>query len=190
MSRRNRFAGLFVNRFGMPSVSLIRRIQRGTITIAGGSLSNTAAINSVNLNHSRLNFLGCRIAGTEDAHRAFARVELTDATTVTALKQDSDVGADAVTASYEVIEYVPGLIRSMQRGTITAAAGTATATLTKAVNTAKTEVNYLGMLTSDTGALVTANLWLTHLDLTDSTTVTATAFAANAVIGYQVVEWY
>lgn len=183
--RRSRADGLFHTRSGMPLVSLVRSVQRGTITIAGASTSNTATINAVNTDRAVLKFLGCTVGGVENPSFVFARVALTNATTVTATKGNSDPGADDVVVSYEVVEYGMGLIRSIQRGTITAAAGTATATI-NAVNTEKSTLDYLGMSTVNTQ---TDNTWVANVDLQDATTVRASALAADATVGFQVVEW-
>lgn len=188
MGHRNRGGGMFVTRHDVEYPSLIRSVQRGTITIAGASTSNTATITAVNVNNAVINFLGATVAGTENADHAHARVTLTDSTTVTATKGAGSGGADDVVVSYEVIEYVSGVIRSIQRGTITTAAGTATATIT-AVNTAKSAVNYMGFTTTST-TNPDPHTYLPRLDLTNSTTVTATATATDAIVGYQVVEWW
>lgn len=72
-------------------------------------------------------------------------------------------------------------IKSIQRGIITIAVGTATATIT-AVDTTKSVLSYLGTkLTagSDTATLV----------LTDSTTITAT-MTGTGQVSWQLVEHY
>ena len=71
-------------------------------------------------------------------------------------------------------------IKSIQRGTISVTAGSsATATIT-AVNTAKTELRYLG-----------AEVNAARIALTNSTTVTATnAGVATVVVGFEVTERY
>lgn len=69
-------------------------------------------------------------------------------------------------------------IKSIQRGTISvAASSSATATIT-AVNTAKTELRYLGSEVNSA-----------RIALTNSTTVTATnAGGATVVVGFEITE--
>ena len=69
-------------------------------------------------------------------------------------------------------------IKSIQRGTISVASGSsATATIT-AVNTAKTELRYLG-----------AEVASARIALTNSTTVTATnGSGATVVVGFEITE--
>lgn len=185
MSRRHDADGLFQTRGNLLFASLIRSVQRGEIVIAGSSASNTATITAVNMNNSLLRFLGCTPGGAELPDASFARLAFTNATTITATRDDVG-GGDNLTVAYEVVEYVPGVIKSIQRGTITAVAGSATASIT-AVNTAKSHVDSLGYETNNGG---TDNTWLPRLDLQDSTTVRVRATAVDALIGYQVVEWF
>lgn len=165
--------------------SNIYSIQRGTIVITGASTSNTATITAVDVNNSIITFLGWNLAGAENPDHAFVRLALTNATTVTATKGAGTGGADNVTVGFEVVAYAPGVIKSVQRGTIVCAAGTATATITS-VNTAKTTLHCIGVSSVNTGAF---NTWMPSIDLTNSTTITATSTAADATVGYQAVEW-
>jgi len=187
MGIRNRFRGTTPVAQWLTSGAgnAIRTIQRGTIVIPGASTSNTATITSVQFGNAIVAYLGCTVAGAENPSGSFARVTLTDATTVTATKGSGAGGQDDVTVSYEVIEFTSGVVKSIQRSTIAGGAGTATATIS-AVNIAKSRVDYLGMSTSDTGA---DNTWIARLDLTNATTVTATKTVGGATTGFQVVEF-
>ena len=80
----------------------IKSIQRGTITLSS-TLTATATISSVNVNKSMLNFLGCVDGTTSTTNSGFARIELTNATTITATRNTSTFGASVV--AYEVIEF-------------------------------------------------------------------------------------
>lgn len=174
----------FVLKTGLQVPSLVKSIQRGTITLGSGVASNTATINAVSMGNAVLRWLGQdwnAISANNDV--LFCRLEFTNSTTITASRTGT---ASTAVVSYEVIEYVPGIIHSIQRGTITTGlVGTATIT---AVNPAKSVVDYLG-LTADTTGDFRA---LPYLALTDATTVTATSIGDGVVtntIGYQVVEW-
>lgn len=161
--------------------SRVKSLQRGTIAITGAT-SNTATITAAVLANSRLRFLGC-IAdnGSLASRQVLARLAFTNTTTITATV-DTSPGANVTTVSFEVIEYWPGVIKSVQRGTVTT-----TAAIT-AVNTAKSELDYLGNTTTVASADTSSGAYLA---LTNSTTVTLTpGLSLGQVAGYQVVEWF
>lgn len=162
----------------------IRSIQRGTIALAAPALTNTATITSVDVNNSRLMYLGTITNADGPDGEAFARVALTNATTITATRGMVDTG-DA-TVSYELIEYWPMVMRTVQRGTI---AVTGTGTIT-AVTTAKSTLDNLGI--SSTSITTDPRDTQTYAVLTNATTVTATRTAAadTVTLGYQVIEWW
>lgn len=184
MSRRSRSIGGFTLRNGVFLPSLVRSVQRGTITIGAASTSNTATITAVVLANSRLRLLGYSNDGnvvtiTEDN----CLLAFTNSTTITASHQTA---GNTIVASFEVIEYWPGIIRSVQRGTI-ALTGVAsnTATITS-VNISKTELDLLGF--TFTGTLSVDHR--ARLDLTNATTITATRVGNtnDMVVGYQAVQ--
>ena len=82
-------------------------------------------------------------------------------------------------------------IKSTQRGAITIVSGNYTATATiSSVNTGKTELRYLG-----NAAINTSNIseTLARIDLTNSTTITATRYqygaSNNTVVSWELTEW-
>lgn len=160
----------------------VKSIQRGTIAIAPAASSNTATITAVDLANARLRFLGFSITAASTNDKMCLKIVFTNATTITAtVNTATDI---TVTASFEVTEYWPGVIKSVQRGTV---AGNATATITT-VNTAKTEVDCLGSSGSDANTNITS---VARLTLTNSTTVTPTSVGGAAdTVSYQVVEWF
>lgn len=87
-----------------------------------------------------------------------------------------------------------GGIKSVQRGAITITGGagvnSATATIT-AVNTAKSELRFLGMVGDNETSLSPSG----RVELTNSTTVTAhrqnnTPYSRTQVLGWELTEWY
>ena len=169
--------------------SLIRSIQRATITIAGGSTSNTATITSVDVTNSVLRYLGTEIAGADTTPDIVAcRVAFTNATTITATV--NTVGAGNRIVSFEVIEYWPGVLRSVQRGTVTTTgSSTGTATITS-VTTTKATLDFLGFTTTYAGGTLVGHA-LADVVLTNATTVTANGLGAiDRTVGFQVTEWY
>lgn len=167
--------------------SQVKSIQRGVIAIASASAANTGAITAVVMANSRLRLLGTlsdSAGGTPSADNVV--LELTDATTITAGR--SATGVSNVVTSYEIIEYWPGVIKRVQRGVITiSGAATNTAAITT-VNTAKSELDYLGCrVDADLDSLEA------YATLTNATTVTATRNSAagnTSLMNYQVVEWF
>lgn len=171
--------------------SLIKSIQRGTVTIASAATSGTATITAVDLANSVLVFSGEQpvINVSVPADRFIGRLELTNNTTVTAYVNTA--AYEILYMRYEVIEYRPGVLRSVARGTITTAtAASGTATITT-VDTTKASVSGLGFTTDSLSDGTGMPMGTTVL--TNSTTVTAT-FASgapiNRVVGYQVLEWF
>lgn len=84
-------------------------------------------------------------------------------------------------------DFLPGRIKSIQRGTIAVTGATsATATITS-VDTSKSILTHLGQHSTQTGLDNVA----TSLALTNATTITATrgASTGTVTVGYQVVEY-
>lgn len=172
-------------RNGLFVPSLIKSIQRGTITIGSSDTAETATITAVNPSNTRLKIMGERIAASAGG----ARIALTNATTVTADRQTTG-GGTTKTVNYEVVEYYPGVIKSIQRGTITltAPATSNTATITAVNNRA--EVAFLGT-SYDTDAFE-QSMHQANVTLTNSTTLTAQRVTGvgNVIVGYEVIEWF
>ena len=165
--------------------SLVASVQTGTIAL-NASPNVTATITAVNTANAVIVFGGFSV-NNATANTSFSvYVTLTNATTVTATTVGT--GNDRVVA-FTVIEFMPGVIRSVQGGTITlAGVASNTATITS-VNTAKSYVAYLGMSTN-----VAEDQTLPRVVLTNATTVTATRAVAGAGGGttasYQVMELF
>jgi hypothetical protein len=171
-----------VGLWGAPSP--IASVQRGTIAVA--STSGTATITAVDTNNSRIVFLGSEdtLPGTTPNNIAI-RVELTNATTVTAFL----ASASTVTITFEVIEYRPGIIKRIQRGTDTTA-GVAVKNVTiSEVDLAKTTLDNLGFTTTYSGA-TNAGYVLSRMNLSLSTNLRFDSLGAiDRTFGYQIVEW-
>lgn len=85
-------------------VSLIKSVQRGTMTIASLATTATAAISAVNTAKSELRFLGCFGTDTSGTPgNSVAHVVLTSGTVVTATRYNNT--ASIVTVSFEVTEF-------------------------------------------------------------------------------------
>lgn len=171
--------------------SLIQSIQTGEITIAAGASSNTGVISGVNPRYAVCFFNGWRSADTSLASSEdYARVGLTNATTVTAQTSASNAGSSRI-VRYTVVEFKPFAIRSIQQGTITIGGASTLATATiSAVNTARAFVMHLGQNHSVTHNDYNYNQG--RVALTDATTVTATKDNGgnpSLTVGFAVVEF-
>jgi hypothetical protein len=164
--------------------SIIKSIQRGTITITGAT-SNTATITAVDITNSELHFVGhTYTANAGLGTQTYVRLDLTNSTTITALVAASP-GADTLVVGFEVWEFYPRILKSVQRGTITSPATTATIS---AVVMAKTSVGYLGVQAFGFGAATGAGDQ--RAVLTNTTTVTTPAvLTATQVVGFEVREY-
>lgn len=174
--------------------SLIKSIQSGTLGNSGG-VTNTATISAVVPENCLLQVsFTSQAAASSDARNSWCRIDLTNSTTLT-ITINFNAGF-VTTIAYQVIEFMPGVLKSVQRGTISVATGTTTNTAALAtVNLAKAFVTYLGM-TEDSNS--SPPMWDAQgqsfkLEITNSTTVTATrntAVASNNVIAYQIGELF
>ena len=189
-------AGLgLVNPAFAASTPYINNVQYVEITIGASQTSNTATITSVDTSKTWLVYNGHTDSnGTEDMTQNVVAISLTNATTVTALRQAQD-GTNAITVRISVVEGNSNLIQSVQSGTITFAktATTGTATITS-VTTGNAFVVHQG--STDNATLLPApdNPAFSSftLELTAATTVTATrnsATNATATVYYVVVEF-
>ncbi len=170
--------------------SIIKSIQSGTIAIGSGSASNTATINAVVTANSLLFWNGSYDATATTNQDMIADVVLTNTTTITATR--SNAGTNTCNARYTIIEFIPGVLTSVQRGTITIASGSTsnTATITS-VSENVAFFNCLGYRNTNNSAERIDSAFAT-ITLTDATTVTAsrtTNDSFNTIVGYQVAEF-
>jgi len=174
-----------VAQWGAPS--LVKSIQRGTCA-AGG----TVTIAAVDVNNSIITFGGNLFSAANDTKTYwFMFVTLTNATTVSA---GAGTAAGTQNATFEVIEFLPGVLKSVQDGTITLGAATsATATIT-AVEPTKAVLAWRGGYSGDAaGGYLGGQGSMCHNTLTNSTTVTATRIyggTAGVAQLFRVVEFF
>lgn len=171
--------------------SLIKSIQQGTITMAAatsGTLTLSPAMdpnNSIILQHGHQSS-----SGTISADVQAQRLTFTNSTTITA---NRGLGTGTSIVGVTVIEFWPGIIRRVERGTITLAdtASSGSATLASTIqNLNKAWLISLGYSTPSGNT--SPNNWASKIVLTDASTVTASR--SNTVgahtHAYQVVEFY
>lgn len=164
----------------------LKSVQSGTITLAAVA-SNTATITEVDPANALIVLLGFETDAVNDTRDGLHRIALTNGTTVTATR--GQAGATTAIVGFVVIEFYPGTIRLVQRGTI-ALAGVAsnTATVTS-VAAEKSTLHHLGI--EATTATTHTQAWARVVQ-TDSATLTATKTDAtnNTTVGYQLVQWW
>lgn len=167
------------------AASLIASVQCGTISVTG--TADTATIVAVDLQRAVLCGSVEDTGAGAQPQSCVIRLELTNATTVTAYRNSASTG----NASWQVVEFMPGVVKSIQRGTIsTAAAASGTATITE-VNTAKSWAEYTGFTTTYAVAVGTVAYGMGRVVLTNSTTVTFNSYdAITRTVGFGVVEFF
>ncbi len=170
-----------VGGIGFGRKSLIKSIQRGVIELTG--TSNTATINSVDTSNVILLHLG-NASSITDLENVTVRLALTNSTTVTGVRGD---GNGVAHVSFEVIELYPGIIKSIQSGTITITGGVEETDTITSVDTAKSMLLNLGQVSKENVPEI-----LAYLTLTNSTTVTFEHddTTLDVTAGYMVVEFY
>lgn len=175
------------------STTYIVSVQPVSITIAQNSTTNTATISSVNTAYAVL-FLGGMTSGGNAASNygtSLARIELTNATTVSAFRFDVSTTND-MTITGTVVEFASSMIQSIQAGTIDLSNGVATntATLGTAVTVANTVAIYLGGVSTASGQQ--SNRYLGRVSVTNTTTITGTRVASSTpgvIVGFMAVEF-
>lgn len=158
-----------------------KSVQRSTILVHT-TASATATISAVDTTQARLRKLGQNADVVDTGAKTSTILTKTNSTTITAAVTTGS--GDNITTSFEIEEYNTGYVQSIQSGTITAAAGTATVT---AVTTTRSLLDHLGQ--SDASATFRSDAQ-TYLVLTNSTTITMT-FTSNQtqVGGYQLTQF-
>jgi len=171
---------------GLNPADIISSIQTGEIAWTG-TLTSTDTISSVDTTRSVVIFQGCRSgSSTADIGEIFARVDLTNATTVTATSGVAPTGTN--TLKYMVVEFAAAAIKSVQPGTIADTGNSGTDTITS-VATGKTLVFYQGC--ELTTGLTDLRDGLASVTLTNATTVTMNRQTTAGVItvGYTALEF-
>ena len=165
--------------------SLIKSVQRGTMNLNAVS-SNTATITAVNTANSVVRWLGTSTASTDTRYAISAgALTLTNATTVTFQRGGS---TDSMFISYEVTEYNPGVIKSIQTGR--AVVNNSLAVTVTEVNPAKSELTWRG--SEGTLNPYRSDYEWAYSVLTNGTTITVSQGYVGGAFPYswQLVEFF
>jgi len=168
-------------------LSIITSAQTGTVVITSGLTTNTASITAVDPDNSVVIFGGQSGASANTVgNNFFSYLELDDASTVRATRKGT---TGILTVQYTVLEFTSDAMAAVvQKGIIDITSGTTgTDTITAVGSTAV--VLYLGSCSTSTG---TSGVHSCSVELTDSTTITATAgvsVSSNTLtVSYMVLE--
>ena len=178
--------------------SLIKSVQYVSIAwVTNGATSGTATIAAVDTAQSvclPLSFTSPNNTAN-DVKSSFPKIVLTNGTTVTATIGGLTGSALTVTVNAVVVEYAPGVLKSVQTGSIAVASATSnTATITS-VDTSKSVLIH-NMMTSDdanTGVAFRPDQIQHRLALTNATTITATRGTAGTVtvtVPFTIMEYF
>lgn len=145
--------------------AVIQSIQPRAVTLATNATSSTDTISSVSTGNTLLLHNGSTAVSANWAN-AFYYTSLAGSTSVTLAR--TGTSSTSRTIYYTVLEFVSGVLNSLQRST-TAISGTSADTTITGVNTAKTLCNWCGQHTLNTASQY-QNIFATA-KLLDATTV-------------------
>jgi hypothetical protein len=164
--------------------SVIKSIQRGVITWSSAASATATLSPAVVTANTRVVLLGWYNSG-QDWVSLQPWVTLTDTTTVTATRFSTS--ANSTAASWETLEYFPGIVKSIQRGTVVLDSNPKNTTIT-AVVMAKATVDHLGWGINTDGPSVSYSS--TYFALTTTTNLQNYGGSTGSqTSGYQVTEF-
>ena len=167
----------------------VMRTQRGTFTITNAT-STSFSINAVDLANSRLRLLGVTADGSTNpvVNNSAVRIDWSGNATILALMNTANA-TRVFTVSVEVTEYWPGVIQSIQRGTVTFAGATSYTSTVNPVVVNGTDLVLLGWTTTTTSPTTESQ---PKLVLTNTVTVTiddGTGTAYAQTVGFELTCW-
>lgn len=162
-------------------------VQNFQVAWTNSSTSTTQAITSVNTANTLLFHSGSSGNSSGGTANIFQRADLTNSTTVTI--QTNSAASLACKYNFAAVEFISGVITSLQRGTITLTGATSNTATISAVTTANSLVNSLHFTATQT----TANIpnVASRVSLTNTTTVTVNKNAGtnNTTLSYEVADF-
>ena len=169
--------------------SIIQSVQEFTVSL-GTTTSGTATIAAVDTTRAVLFYRGSynNNTGTSGVLYVNATGELTNATTVTC-NRNSAAGVNMVAAFY-VIEFMPGVLKNIQRGRLTLSNGSAIATTAVSTyNANKSFIPWTGMYAENVSP-DDANYAMTYFNNSTSIGFTRTGNTNAMKVEYQLVEFF
>lgn len=162
--------------------AVIQSIQKMHPTLNSSSLTDNETISAVTMANSIILFAGVTSSGTTHSG-CLEALQLTTTTNVQFKRESTALGNHTV--RYTVVEFVPGILTSMQRGTTQLTTTSTTATISS-VTTSKALLNSTGLASAGT---TFARIW-SDIALTNSTTITIARDGTtnNNDMGWEVFE--
>ena len=167
--------------------SLIKSIQRGTITISNPAITNTATITAVNMDNAVLRWTGWEAGGVSQADHNMANLVFTNSTTITSNR--AQAGVSTATNNFIIIEYKPGVIKSIQRAQGAVPTTPTAFTITAVSSIDRTEEIWLGLSCDSTSSALSI---IPRITLTSTTNVNYNLQSPYilTIVSFQVVEWF
>lgn len=172
--------------------AVLQSLQTVNFSVFTANTSDTFTISSVNTANTVLIWGGQRTPQPSE-NSAYLNVQLTNSTTLTFTRGGGTAGGIRA-ATISVVEFASGVMKSMQRGTISLGSGQTSNTATiSSVGTSKSFVNYCDFNNNGaSGGSEDFSQIFPTLALTNSTTVTAARGATSTsttVASYEVPEF-
>ena len=172
--------------------SMVQSVQSGSTNIAGNLATATATITAINTNNCVVFMAGNRTQGNAswNAGGYYPILTVTNATTLTMTRLDG--GPYGIVVNWQIVEFAPGILKSIQRGTVAmVAVGSNTATITS-VDTAKSIVLGQGATWYDNSSTQSLGATSVTMTLTNATTLTVNRDVSTVTWtqGYQILEFY
>ena len=176
--------------------SLIKSVQRGTCSLGNASSVGNVTVTAVDMANSIVLYNGWyhNITNGNRPRDSWSRVYLQSATNVRGIMDLNGSFVDGA-LPFVLVEFMPGVIKSIQRfiSTVSAGTGSVNVAITE-VNYAKSFVNFQGFQYSGTETYNTTDPknWLTYATMTSAVNVqVARPGTSNDVsVSYEVVELF
>ena len=195
------WALLFPQIEGAYRASIIKSVQTGAFTILDSGTTSTITITSVNTG-SAITILQGRddsnggTVCTDSSVNWAVRLELTNPTTLTWTRGGTASIGTHSTGVYEVVEFYPSVVKSLQRGTISiASASTSNSVTISSVITTKSMMPWQGFendCNTSWSNETPRNAFIRSI-LTNATTITATRYTTSScaavIVPYEVLEF-
>lgn len=167
---------------------VISSMQRGLVTIAADVTTGTATVTAVDLANTVIRLNGY-IGNNVTIEEQLSRIDLTNSTTITFTRDTA--GSVTSIAAFNLKEYKPGIIKSIQSGTITKSFSNFLDNLSvTSVDLNKSELIHLGSTSTDATNTNYPRAF-THIQMTSSTNIRVTVAQNNTevVTGWMLVEY-
>lgn len=124
---------------------VVDSLQQRSVTLTSGNASDTDTITSVDTANTVLFFGGASVSNNTFSN-SFYSVALTNGTTVTLARTGTNTGTRTI--NYTAVEFVPGIIDSLQRNATAVASATSADASINAVTTSKAWCHQIGFSTT------------------------------------------